>query len=89
MGRRAIGFVEEERRLNVAITRAQLSLVMFGHVATLSAAHSDALGALVAHAAATSALFDESAVGGPYLRGGSHLDTLSARPAPPQPQPDH
>lgn len=59
-----IGFVDDWRRLNVAITRARHSLLMVGHVTTLGAGEvGDATSDLVRHAAKTRAIHSLTARG--------------------------
>lgn len=47
----SIGFLRDFRRLNVALTRARDTLVLFGHVSALRAAHGSDVAAFVDHAA--------------------------------------
>ena len=56
-GTQGVGFLEDERRLNVALTRAKCVCAVFGHVSTLE--REATLGSMVADARRRGVLFAE------------------------------
>ena len=73
-----VGFLNDFRRLNVAVTRARRALIMVGDSQTLAA--DEILGSMLKHILQTKSLYKASYIEGEILSKSSHSLELKAKP---------